>query len=331
MTTTVGIGLLGCGTVGASVADRLQRERERLEKRAGIGYRLHGIAIRDCTKRRPASLERELFTTAARAVVDDPRVDIVVELIGGLDDAGDLVERALRRGRHVVTGNKDLIATAGPRLRALAESAGVALRYDAAVGGAIPVLRVLDEALAGDEIRSVSGVINGTCTAILSAMEAGSSFAAALVEAQRQGYAEADPRSDVDGIDAAHKLAIIAQTAFAVPLLSPQIQTKGIGRITQSEVASALTQGLRIRLVATAQRTADGVRAEVAPVLLPERHEFAQTHGVENVVRIDARDAGSLVLRGDGAGGAATASSVLGDIVVVLRSSTPTASALATA
>ena len=331
MTTTVGIGLLGCGTVGASVADRLQRERARLEQRAGVPYRLHGIAIRDCTKRRPASLERELFTTAARAVVEDPRVDLVVELIGGLDDAADLVERALRRGRHVVTGNKDLIATAGPRLRALAESAGVALRYDAAVGGALPVLRVLDEALAGDEIRSVSGVLNGTCTAILSAMEGGSSFAGALAQAQREGYAEADPRSDVDGLDAAHKLAIIAQTAFGVPLLSSQIRTKGIGGITHSEVARALSQGMRIRLVASAERTAEELRTEVAPVLLPDQHEFAQTRGVENVVRIDARDAGSLLLRGDGAGGAATASSVLGDIVAVLRSSTSTASALATA
>jgi len=186
MTTTVGIGLLGCGTVGAGVADVLKRERAQIEERARVAYRLHAIAIRDCTKRRPESLERELFTTAARAVVDDPRVDVVVELIGGLDDAAALVERALRHGIPVVTANKDLLATQGPRLRALAANAGVALRYDAAVGGAIPVLRILEEALAGDEILSVSGVINGTCTAILSAMEAGSSFDEALADAQRR-------------------------------------------------------------------------------------------------------------------------------------------------
>jgi len=331
MTTTIGIGLLGCGTVGASVADRLQRERDQIAQRAGVSYRLHAIAIRDCTKRRPESLERELFTTAARAVVDDPRVDIVVELIGGLDDAADLVERALRRGRHVVTANKDLIATAGPALRTLAESAGVALRYDAAVGGAIPVLRVLNEALAGDEIVRVAGVLNGTCTAILSAMEAGSSFDEALAEAQRLGYAEADPRNDIDGIDAAHKLAIVAQAAFGVPLLSPQIPTRGIAAITQPDVAAAQSCGKRIRLVASAVRSAEGVLAEVTPRLLAESNEFARTDGVENVVQIDARDAGRLVLRGDGAGGAATASSVLGDIVAVLRAIEPAAPALATA
>jgi homoserine dehydrogenase len=331
MTTTVGIGLLGCGTVGASVADGLQRERERIMERAGVAYRLHAIAIRDCTKRRPESIQRELFTTAARTVVDDPRVDVVVELIGGLDDAADLVERALRRSRHVVTANKDLIATAGPRLRALAERGGIALRCDAAVGGAIPVLRILDEALAGDEVSGVAGVLNGTCTAILSAMEAGSGFEEALADAQRRGYAEADPRNDVEGIDTAHKLAIIAQTAFGVPLLSRQIPTKGIAGITLHDVARARRHGLRVRLVAKAERAPQGVRAEVAPVLLPEEHEFARTLGVENAVQIDARAAGRLTLRGDGAGGSATASSVLGDIVTILRSFAPAASALATA
>lgn len=329
--TTVGIGLLGCGTVGAAVADALKRERARIEARAGISYRLHAIAIRDCAKRRPESLERELFTTAARAVVDDPGVDVVVELIGGLDDAADLVERALRHGRHVVTANKDLIGTQGPRLRALAANAGLSLRYDAAVGGAIPVLRVLQEALAGDEIVSVSGVINGTCTAILSAMEAGSNFDEALAQAQRLGFAEANPRSDVEGIDAAHKIAIVAQTAFGVPLLSPQIPTKGIAGITQDDVADVQSEGKRIRLVATAERSEHGVRAEVAPVVLPKEHGFAQTRGVENVVRIEARAAGRLTLRGDGAGGSATASSVLGDLVAVLRSVAPAACALATA
>jgi homoserine dehydrogenase len=331
MTTTVGIGLLGCGTVGAAVADVLKREHAFIEARTGIAYRLHAIAIRDCTKRRPESLERELFTTAARTVVDDPRVDVVVELIGGLDDAATLVERALRHGLPVVTANKDLLATQGPRLRALAAKAGAALRYDAAVGGAIPVLRVLEEALAGDEILSVSGVINGTCTAILSAMEAGSSFDEALADAQRLGYAEADASSDVEGTDAAHKLAIIAQTAFGVPLLSPHIRAKGIAGIAQHDVARARSQGMRIRLVARAQRTAEGVRADVAPILLPEEHDFARTTGVENVVQIEARRAGSLTLRGDGAGGSATASSVLGDIVGVLRSIAPAAAALATA
>jgi homoserine dehydrogenase len=316
---TAGVALLGCGTVGASVADRLQRERDAIERRSGVRYELRAVAIRDPQKRRPDSLDGSVFTRDARAIVDDPSVDVVVELIGGTTVAADLVERALERGRHVVTANKDLLATQGPRLRALAAARGTALRFEGAIGGAIPVVRTLEDALAGDEILSVAGVLNGSCTTILSAMERGAGFDEALASAQRRGYAEADPSNDVEGTDAAHKLALIAQLAFGLAVVSPRIRRGGIGALAQRDVARAQMLGLRIRLVAAAVRTADGVCAEVAPVLVERDHEFARTEGAANVVEIAARDAGRLVLRGAGAGGAATGSAVLGDVVDVLR------------
>ncbi|HEY2473949.1 MAG TPA: homoserine dehydrogenase [Candidatus Cybelea sp.] len=319
MKTTVGVGLLGCGTVGSNVADRLHRERDAIERRSGVRYELRAIAIADSLKERSKSLERRLFTRDARSVVDDPHVDLIVEVIGGTTDAAELVERALERGRHVITANKDLIGEHGPRLQALAASRRAALRFEGAVGGAIPILRTIDEALAGDEVFGAAGVVNGTCTSILSAMERGAGFADALAHAQRCGYAESDPSNDVDGVDAAHKLAIVAQLAFGLSVISPRIARTGITAVTQRDVARARMLGYRIRLVAAALRTTQGILAEVAPVLVPENHEFARTADAENVVRVLARDAGELILRGAGAGGVATGSAVLGDVVSVLR------------
>ena len=319
MRVTVGIALLGCGTVGAEVADRLERERDAIERAAGVRYALCGVAIRDAAKDRPDSLERRLFTRDAVALVDDPRVDLVIELIGGSTDAASLLERALDRGRHVVTANKDVIGTQGPRLRALAAMRSAALRFDAAVAGAIPLLRTLSEALAGDEVLAVSGIVNGTCGFILDAMECGASFDEALACAQELGYAEADASNDLNGTDAVHKLAAIAQISFGLAVISPRIRHQGILGITSSDVAEARALGMRLRLVAATSRSDRGIAAEVAPVLVPEQHEFARTRGAENVVHVLARDAGRLSLRGAGAGGRATASAVLGDVVAVLR------------
>ena len=230
MKTTVGVGLLGCGTVGSNVADRLQCERQIIERRSGVRYELRAIAIQDSLKRRSSALERRLFTRDARSVVDDPHVDLVIEVIGGTTDAAELVERALERGRHVVTANKDLLGEHGPRLQALAASRRAALRFEGAVAGAIPIVRTLGDALAGDEILSVAGVVNGTCTAILSAMEEGAGFDESLARAQRLGYAEADPGNDVEGVDAAHKIAVIAQLAFGLAVTSPRVARTGIWR-----------------------------------------------------------------------------------------------------
>lgn len=319
MKSIVGIALLGCGTVGATVAEALHCMREHIALRAGIDYDLRGIAIRDPRKARPKSLEARLFSRDARAIVDDPQVDVVVELIGGTGDAAECVERALYRGCHVVTANKDLLATHGPRLFALAASRGAALRFEGAIGGAIPIVQTLSSSLAAEEVHSVAGIVNGSCTSILSAMEAGAGYHEALAYAQALGYAEADPANDVEGIDAAHKLALLAQLAFGVALVSPRIRRTGITAVSQRDVARAQMLGLRIRLIAAAARADGGVAAEVAPLLVPEDHAFGRASGPQNVVQIHARDAGKLELHGTGAGGVATRSAVLADILSVLR------------
>jgi homoserine dehydrogenase len=319
MNVTVGVGLLGCGTVGAQVAQRLQRERDAIERRSGVRYELRAVAIENPQKQRPNSVDHRLFTRDARSIVEDPHVDLIIELVGGTADAAEFVERALERGRHVVSANKDLFGTQGPRLAALAASRGAALRFEAAVGGAIPILRVLGEALAGDSILAVAGVLNGTCTSILAAMGDGVEFDEALLRAQREGYAEAEPSNDLDGTDAAHKLAIVVQTAFALAVISPRIRRSGVTNVTRRDVARARMLGCSIRLVAAAVRAEHGILAEVAPVLVEQPHEFARTYDAENALNILARDAGRLALRGSGAGGVATASAVLGDVVTILR------------
>ncbi|HEX3670783.1 MAG TPA: homoserine dehydrogenase [Candidatus Cybelea sp.] len=319
MQLTVGIGLLGCGTVGAMVAERLQHERDTIERRSGVRYELCAIAIRDPRKLRPRSLDARLFTQDVCSVIDDPRVDLVVEMIGGAVDATEPVERALYRGRHVVTANKELLATQGPRLTALAQSRRASLRFEAAVAGAIPILGALGDGLAGDRVCGVAGVFNGTCTSILSAMEEGRSFNEALHRAQALGYAEADPANDLDGSDAAHKLALIIQQAFGLAVISPRIRRTGIGAVSQRDVARARLLGSRIRLVAATFRTPRGVVAEVAPALVAEDHDFARTAGPENAIHVTTQHAGRLALRGTGAGGRATSSAVIADVVAVLR------------
>jgi homoserine dehydrogenase len=318
MHVTIGIGLLGCGTVGSAVAERLIGP-DAPGRRGGVACELRAIAIADPHKPRSRALPRNLFTTDARSVIDDPNVDVIVECIGGTTIAAELVERALSHGRHVITANKDLVATQGPRLRALAAAFSTQLRYEAAVGGAIPVIRTVVDALAGDRIEAIGGVLNGTCTAILSSMECGGSYASALDDARAAGFAEADPANDVEGIDAAHKLAVLMQDAFGMAIVSPRIRRHGITSITEREIELAARNDAHIRLIAAAVRCGDRVAAEVGPMCVPSSHAFARTAGAENVVEIRARDAGRLVLRGIGAGGAATASAVLGDLDTTIR------------
>ncbi len=319
MVSTAGIALLGCGTVGACVAERLLYERDVIERRSGVHYELRAIAIRDATRTRIESIDTRLFTTDPRAIVEDSRVDIVIECIGGTAQACELIEIALERGRSVVTANKDVLATQGPRLQALAAARGAGLRYEAAACGAIPVVRMLYDALAGDRIDALAGVVNGTCNAILSEMDAGSEFAEAVAAAQARGYAEADPSNDIDGVDAAHKLAVLMQLAFGLAVISPRIRHTGIAGVTKREIARAQALGYRIRLIAAAARCDDGAFAGVAPLLVPRDHPFATLSGPENIVRVAARDAGPLTMRGRGAGGPATASAILGDVVSSLR------------
>lgn len=319
MQLSIGVGLIGCGTVGGAVAQRLISERAVLEDRGGVRYELRGIAVRSAQRPRPDTLPSRLFSCDARALATDPSIDVLIECAGGAGEIAEAVEIALERGAYVVTANKDLIATQGPRLRALASMAGGALLYEAAACGAIPIVRVIAQALAGDEILAIAGIVNGTTNAILSAMECGTSYAQALADAQRAGFAEADPSSDVDGIDAAHKLALLAQLAFGCGVVTQQIPRTGISHITARDIARARASGDRIRLIAAARKTPRGIAAEVAPVFVSQGHPFAQAQGPENVVRVVARDAGALMFSGHGAGGSPTASAVLGDVVAAFR------------
>jgi homoserine dehydrogenase len=302
-----GVGLLGCGTVGSGVARRL------LASHPGL---IRGIAVRDPYK--PRDVRWDDFSSDAFDVVDDPSVRVVVECIGGLGLARELILRAIARGKDVVTANKDLIATEGPWLAAFAARTGASLRYEAAVGGAIPIVRALGGSLAGEDVFEIGGVLNGTTNFVLDAMESGAEYADALAEAQRLGFAEQDPRSDVDGHDAAHKLAILAGLAFRRPSVSPALARRGIGGISRDDVRAGAERGLRLKLVAVARKAGQVIEAGVTPAFVPEDHPFARPRGAENVVRVVGRGCGTLVFSGAGAGGDATASSVVADVLAAL-------------
>jgi homoserine dehydrogenase len=315
-----GVGLLGCGTVGSGVARRL------LASHPGL---IRGIAVRDPHK--PRDVRWNDFSSDAFDVVDDPSVRVVVECIGGLGLARELILRAIARGKDVVTANKDLIATEGPWLAAFAARTGASLRYEAAVGGAIPIVRALGGSLAGEDVFEIGGVLNGTTNFVLDAMESGAEYADALAEAQRLGFAEQDPRSDVDGHDAAHKLAILAGLAFRRPSVSPSLARRGIGGISRDDVRAGAERGLRLKLVAVARKDVlrqaqddigvqrSVIQAGVTPAFVPEDHPFARARGAENVVRVVGRGCGTLVFSGAGAGGDATASSVVADVLAALE------------
>ena len=319
MECIVGIAVLGCGTVGSSVVTRLLTDRDLIERRSGVRYEVRGVAVADLEKCRANGITASLLTRDGRTLVDRADVDLVIECIGGVGESAELVERALVCGKSVITANKDLIATQGPRLHALAAAHGASLRYEASACGAIPIVGLLGQSLAGDRIEAIAGVINGTCNAILSAMEQGAEYTDALAEAQRLGYAEADPSSDVDGVDAAHKLAVLAQLSFDVAVTTSRIRHSGISQVSKRDISRAAMLGYRIRLVAAAALDEEGLCADVSTVLVANDHPFAQISGPENIVRVVARDAGALIVRGRGAGGAPTGSAVLGDVVATLR------------
>jgi homoserine dehydrogenase len=311
----VRIALLGCGTVGSGVARLLLDSGSNVPLRSGVDFWLAAIAVRSRAKRRAADIPAELLTEDAQALVADPTIDVVIECIGGTGTAAELVTAALGNGKHVVTANKDLLATRGPELRALAASRGVAIAYEAAVGGAIPIVRTIAESLAGEEILEVGGVLNGTTNFILSEMSAGKNYEGALREAQERGFAEADPAADVEGIDAAHKLAILVQLAFRRGLVTSEIPRTGITALTRDDLALAKRLGWALKLVACARAGA----SVVTPAYVPAEHPFAQPAGAQNCIRVTGRSAGSLTFAGAGAGGAPTASAVIGDVVAILR------------
>ncbi|MFL6142287.1 MAG: homoserine dehydrogenase [Labedaea sp.] len=315
------VALLGCGTVGTEVARLLTEQAGDLAARIGKSVRLNGIAVR--RPNRHPDVPVELLTADAEALVASD-VDIVVELIGGIEPARTLLLNALRSGKSVVSANKALLAEHAGELFAAADASGADLYFEAAVAGAIPLLRPLRESLAGDRITRVMGIVNGTTNYILSAMdETGSGYAEALEEASRLGYAEADPTADVDGYDAASKAAILASLAFHTRVTAAQVYREGISAVTAVDIAAARALGRTIKLLAICERASEGdtdaVTVRVHPAMIPRGHPLAGVGGAFNAVFVEAEAAGRLMFYGQGAGGAPTASAVLGDLVAVAR------------
>jgi len=318
----VRVAILGCGNVGAALVGILHDRSEALAVQSGARFVIAGIAVLDADAVRPAHVPRALLTTDAAALVADPDVDLVVELIGGLDPAGALVRAALDAGRPVVTANKALLASPdGVALRSLARERGVDLLYEAAVAGAIPLVRALRESLTGERIHRVMGIVNGTTNFILTRMgEQGADYATVLAEAQALGLAERDPTADVEGFDAAAKAAILAGVAFGYDVSDDAVVREGITGITSDDVAFARRAGYVIKLLAVVERAGgDGLSVRVYPALVPNAHPLAGVRDAFNAVFIEGEAAGELMLYGQGAGGLPTASAVVGDLIDATR------------
>jgi homoserine dehydrogenase len=324
--TPLRVALLGCGVVGSEVARLIIEQAEDLRARVGRPLELVGIAVRRYDRDRPG-IDPQLFTTGAEELVSRDDIDLVIEVIGGIEPARSLILAALRHGASVVTANKALLAVDGATLFEAAEQAGADLYFEAAVAGAIPIIRPLRESLVGDEITSVIGIVNGTTNYILDRMDtAGIGFAEALAEAQQLGYAEADPTADVEGFDAAAKAAILASLAFHTRVTGADVYREGITGITPADIASARDIGYVIKLLAICQLSppvagpADRtVSARVHPAMIPRSHPLAGVGDAYNAVFVESMSAGRLMFYGPGAGGSPTASAVLGDLVTVAR------------
>lgn len=309
------IGLLGCGTVGGALVELLGAEATAIEARTGLRLEVGPVAVRDVGRVRPGVAPEQLVDDP-RAVVADSTVELVVELMGGVDPARALVLAALEAGKPVVTANKALLAAHGDELATAADRAGVDLLFEAAVGGGIPVIRPLRESLLAEPIQRVLGIVNGTTNFILTRMSTdGVSYADALAEAQRLGYAEADPSADVDGHDAAAKLAILASIAFGVRVVAGDVHTEGIASLSPDDVAYAARNGLVVKLLAIGERVGTQIAVRVHPALVPAAHPLASVRGAFNAVFVEGAAVGELMFYGRGAGGAPTASAVLGDVV----------------
>ncbi|MDJ0316396.1 MULTISPECIES: homoserine dehydrogenase [Arthrobacter] len=324
---TLKVALLGAGNVGSQVARILLEDSNTLAARTGARLELVGIAVRNLGTVRDYAAPQELYTTDASALVRE--ADIVIELMGGLEPARTLILEAIEHGAAVVTGNKALLAVDGPTLYEKADAAGVQLSYEAAVAGAIPILRPITDSLAGDKITRVMGIVNGTTNFILDAMDStGAEFSDALAEATRLGYAEADPTADVQGLDAAAKGAILASLAFHTRFALEDVHCQGITSVTATDIAAAKDAGYVIKLLAIAEKITEtndageltsGVCVRVHPTLLPREHPLAAVRGAFNAVFVEAESAGELMFYGPGAGGSPTASAIMGDVVSAAR------------
>ena len=319
----VKVGLLGLGTVGGGTVNVLQRNAKEIARRAGRGIQVVHAAARDLNKPRICDTKGITLTATPIDVVNDPDVEIIIELIGGDGLALELVMQAIENGKHVVTANKALIAKHGNQIFAAAQQKGVMVAFEAAVAGGIPIIKAIREGLAGNQIQWLAGIINGTGNFILTEMrDKGRDFDDVLKEAQALGYAEADPTFDVEGIDAAHKLTILASIAFGIPLQFEKSYTEGITNITREDVEYAEELGYRIKHLGVSRRTEQGIELRVHPTLIPERRLIANVDGVMNAVLVQGDAVGPTLYYGAGAGDEPTASAVVADLVDVVRALT---------
>jgi len=317
---SVQIGILGFGTVGSGVVKLIQENGSLLEQRLGGQVVIRRIADTDIRRRRNVDVDPTILTTDAMAVLEDPEIDIIVELIGGYDVALRLCREALNRNKHLVTANKALLAVHGRELYRTAAARRVSIGFEASVGGGIPLIRAMKEGLVADRVRSIVGIVNGTCNYILTTMtDSRRPFAEVLAEAQAHGYAEADPSLDVDGIDSAHKLQILATLAFGAYVPFDRIHVEGIRRIEASDIEYARELGYRIKLLAIAKQLNGELEARVHPALIPEDDLLASVSGVHNAVYMVGDAVGSLMFYGRGAGQMPTASAVVSDIAEIAR------------
>ncbi|MGZ8096583.1 MAG: homoserine dehydrogenase [Methylosarcina sp.] len=319
----VKVGILGLGTVGGGTVSVLKRNAAEIARRAGREILITRASAKDITKPRICDTAGIRLTTDPFEIIDDPEIDIVLELIGGAGPVKDMVLKAIANGKHVVTANKSLIALHGNEIFAKASEKGVIVAFEAAVAGGIPIIKAIREGLSGNQIQWLAGIINGTGNFILSEMrEKGREFDDVLAEAQALGYAEADPTFDVEGIDAGHKLTILASIAFGIPLQFDKVYTEGITRITRVDVEYAEQLGYRIKHLGIARRTPEGIELRVHPTLIPERRLIANVNGVMNAVLVKGDAVGPTLYYGAGAGAEPTASAVVADVIDVVRALT---------
>ncbi|MGI9953267.1 homoserine dehydrogenase [Moorellaceae bacterium AZ2] len=320
MKETVKIGLLGLGTVGGGVVKLLDQNGRAIAQKLGRPLEIKRILVRDLNRPRAVKVNPELLTTQADAILEDPEIDIIVEVMGGLEPARQYVLKALRQGKSVVTANKDLLALHGKELFAAAEMGGCDLFFEASVGGGIPIVHSLKECLAGNRIRQVMGIVNGTTNYILSKMsQEEREFAEVLAEAQRLGYAEADPRSDIEGDDAARKMAILASIAFGTRITYPEVYHEGIARLHPQDIKYAADLGYAIKLLGIARDDGEAVEVRVHPALVPLNHPLASVGGAFNAIFVEGDAVGEAMFYGQGAGEMPTASAVVGDIMEAAR------------
>jgi len=316
----INVGLLGIGTVGGGAFAVLRRNREEIARRAGCDITMKMVADKDLARAKKLAGGKAVVTADANAVVGHPDIDIVVELIGGTTIAKELMLKAIAHGKHVVTANKALLAQHGNEIFAAAQKRDVMVAFEGAVGGGIPIIKSLREGLTANRIEWIAGIINGTSNFILSEMrDKGASFDDALQEAQRLGYAEADPTFDIEGVDAAHKLTIMAAIGFGIPTQFPAVYTEGISRLTREDIGYAEELGYRIKLLGIAKRKPRGIELRVHPTLIPARRLIANVEGVMNAILVQGDVVGQTMYYGAGAGAEPTASAVIADLVDVAR------------